>query len=68
MAALNQGQVLSEALRRASAAGALACTRLGAQSSIPTAAEIDAFLASQSAEPDIAELNALATYCGLASP
>ena len=35
-----------EALRRACAAGALAATRFGAQPSLPTAAEIDAILAS----------------------
>ena len=35
-----------EALRRACAAGALAATRLGAQPSLPTAAELDAILAA----------------------
>jgi ribokinase len=34
----------TEALRRACAAGALAASRLGAQSSLPTAAEVDALL------------------------
>ena len=34
----------ARALRMASAAAALACTRPGAQSSIPTAAEVQAFL------------------------
>ncbi len=67
VAALSQGQGLPAALRRASAAGALCCTKLGAQSSIPSAAELDAFLAERSAEGDLAELTALATYCGLAS-
>ena len=47
VAALSQGQALPAALQRASAAGALACTRPGAQSSIPTQAEIDSFLAQQ---------------------
>lgn len=47
VAALSQGQNLPQALRLASAAGALACTRLGAQSSIPTQAEVAAFLATQ---------------------
>ena len=47
VAALSQGQPLAQALQRASAASALACTRLGAQSSIPTAAEVDAFLTLQ---------------------
>ena len=32
------------ALRRAAAAGALATTRVGASSSIPTAAEVDSYL------------------------
>ncbi|MCK6447362.1 MAG: ribokinase [Planctomycetes bacterium] len=39
------GAELAAALRRASAAGALACTRAGAQPSLPTRAELDAFLA-----------------------
>lgn len=43
-AALSQGRTLAEALRRASAAAALACTRPGAQSSIPTHAELETFL------------------------
>ena len=44
VAALSRGAVLHDALRRASAAGAIACTRAGAQASIPTEAEVDAFL------------------------
>lgn len=44
VAALSQGCGWPEALRTASAAGALACTRLGAQSSIPTRAEVLDFL------------------------
>lgn len=51
VAALSQGQTLPAALQRASAAGALACTRPGAQSSIPTRAEIDSFLAQQTPRP-----------------
>ena len=47
VAALSQGRNLHQALRLARAAGALACTELGAQSSIPTRAEVDAFLAEQ---------------------
>jgi ribokinase len=46
-AALSQGLEMPAALRRASAAAALACTRLGAQSSIPTRLEVDAFLRAQ---------------------
>lgn len=38
---------LQEALRQANAAGALACTRHGAQESIPTHAEVQVFLQSQ---------------------
>ena len=48
VAALSEGSALAPALRRASAAAALACTRLGAQASIPSRAEVDAFLTSQS--------------------
>jgi ribokinase len=44
-AALDLGHALGMALRRASVAAGLACTRLGAQTSQPTAAEIDARLA-----------------------
>jgi ribokinase len=44
VASLSQGIALPDALRRANAAGALACTKAGAQSSIPTRAEIDGFL------------------------
>jgi ribokinase len=46
VAALSQGTALPQALRQASAAAALACTRVGAQASIPTRAEVDAFLES----------------------
>jgi ribokinase len=41
--ALAERRPLPEALRFASAAAALACTKLGAQPSIPTRAEVDAF-------------------------
>jgi ribokinase len=41
---LLEGRPRDEALRRACAAGALAASRLGAQSSLPTAAEVDALL------------------------
>ena len=44
VAGLSRQLGMSEAMRRANAAGALTCTRLGAQSSIPTRAELDAFL------------------------
>lgn len=64
-AALSRQEPLAAALRQASAAGALACTRLGAQSSIPTQAEVNAFLQMQ---PDASEhrLAALQQYCGIA--
>jgi ribokinase len=42
---LLEGRTLTGALRRACAAGALATSRLGAQSSLPTADEVDAILA-----------------------
>ena len=45
VAALSQGEAMPDALRRASAAAALACTSLGAQSSIPTAQAVAALLA-----------------------
>ena len=61
IAALSQGHPLPMALQRASAAAALACTRLGAQTSVPTAAELDAFLDTHQALPD----DDLARYCGL---
>jgi len=45
VAALARGEELTQALRQASAAGALTCTQPGAQSSIPTQAEVNRFLA-----------------------
>ena len=44
-AALDQGMGLPEALRRASVAAGLACTRIGAQTSQPGRAAIEAGLA-----------------------
>ena len=44
VAALSQGQTVAQAMRRACAAGALACMKPGAQSSIPTQSELDSFL------------------------
>lgn len=46
VASLSQGLHLAGALRRANAAGALACTKHGAQSSIPTRVELESFLRS----------------------
>lgn len=45
VASLSGGHTLPQAMRRANAAAAIACTRLGAQASIPTLEEVDAFLA-----------------------
>jgi ribokinase len=49
VAALDRGAGLPAALREASAAAAIACTRIGAQASIPTRAEVDRFLAARPA-------------------
>jgi len=46
VAALSEGATLPEAVRVASAAAAIACTRLGAQPSIPTRDDVLAFLRS----------------------
>jgi ribokinase len=64
VATLSQGADMAAALRLASAASALTCTRLGAQSSIPHAAEVQSFLAQQGlASPET--LATLAHFCGL---
>ena len=42
--ALNEGKLLEEAVQFAGAASAISVTRMGAQPSIPTRAEIDEFL------------------------
>jgi len=47
--AMAVGATLDEAVRRASAAGALAAMRMGAQPSLPTQAEWEAFIAAQAA-------------------
>jgi ribokinase len=46
--ALSEGQPLNQALRFASAAGALAVTQAGAEPSIPTRQKIESFLAEHS--------------------
>ena len=61
---LGRGETLARAVRTASAAAALACTASGAQSSIPTAMEVEAFL-SQQPVVDQSQINALRGYCGL---
>ncbi len=64
VAALSQGLNVHQALPLACAAGALACTRPGAQSSIPLATEVAAFLAQQP-PPSAGAIDALRTFCGL---
>ncbi|HSO44896.1 MAG TPA: ribokinase [Rhodoferax sp.] len=64
VAHLGRGEALVQAMRTASAAAALACTASGAQSSIPTALEVDAFMRQQPA-PDEQDIDALRSYCGL---
>jgi len=64
VAALSQGRGMAAALRYASAASALCCTRPGAQSSIPMASEVADFLELQSA-PHHRTTDALQTYCGM---
>jgi ribokinase len=57
---------LPQSLRRASAAAALATTRVGAQSSIPTSDEVDALLRTHD-DGRHGALDDLAAYCGLSS-
>lgn len=64
VAALSQGKDLPAALRFASASSALACTRWGAQSSIPDTAEVQALL-DLSPISDPASESALRSFCGL---
>jgi ribokinase len=64
-AALSQGQRLQNALLYASAAAALACTQLGAQSSIPVAHEVAALLQQQPDTNNPAALAALRALCSL---
>lgn len=69
IAQLCDGQAMPQALQFAGAAAALCCTKLGAQSSVPQASEVRAFLAEHTA-PDAMASNtneALQNYChGLA--
>lgn len=64
VAQLGQGQTLAQAMRTASAAAALACTTSGAQSSIPTATQVENFL-NQQPVLDPSQIDALRLYCGL---
>jgi len=64
-AALSLGHPMADALQYASACGALACTKLGAQSSIPEAAEVAHLVRTQ---PDVNtpdRLSALRALCGI---
>jgi len=61
VAGIASGLAPERALRRACAAAALACTRYGAQTSVPTRGEIDALLASD--DPYEPAREALAAYC-----
>ena len=63
-ASLSMNLGMPEALKHACAAGALACTRAGAQQSIPTKAEVQAFLrAAPTAHEE--QQAALRRFCGL---
>jgi ribokinase len=64
VAHLSRGETLGQALRKASAAAALACTAGGAQSSIPTAHAVDTFLRQQPMSGE-QQIDALSRYCGL---
>lgn len=64
-ASLAQGDPWPLALRRASAAAALACTRLGAQASIPDVAEVDTLLQRAEGSEAAAARVALARCFGL---
>ncbi len=67
VAALSQGQGLPQALCLASAAGALACTQAGAQTSIPSQAEVAAFTSAQPRAPE-SQVARLRMYCGFDAP
>ena len=63
-ASLSANHSMQDALTRACAAGALACTRAGAQQSIPTHADVHAFLQRQPTATQ-EKCSALHSYCGL---
>jgi len=62
IAQLAAGQAMAQALPFASAAAALCCTQTGAQSSVPQASEVSAFLAERSAIDAQAQQD-LQIYC-----
>jgi len=63
VAALADHEPMADALLAATAASALACTRLGAQSSIPNRVEVLALLADPARVPDVDAHAALAAAC-----
>jgi len=63
VATLSQGYTLQQALQQANAAGALACTKAGAQSSIPDCLEVESLL-EHSPPPENAQIEDLRRYCG----
>jgi ribokinase len=63
VAALHQKQSLETALQRANAAGALACTNRGAQTSIPSRADVELFLKDYEPDDETQD-EALKQYCG----
>ncbi len=63
VAALSRHCDMEQSLLEANAAGALACTKLGAQTSIPTFSEVEEFLQSSSL-PAVTENKDLRRYCG----
>ncbi len=65
IARLAQAEPLQQALLAASAASAMACTRLGAQSSIPDHADVQTLLADASRLPGADAHAALAAWCAL---
>ena len=65
VAALAGQHSMGHALRQASAAAALACTQMGAQSSVPHAADVVAFLIQATRTDEAAALQALRQFAGL---
>lgn len=66
VAGLASRMPMEEAMRRACAASALACTRLGAQASVPARNEVDALLARGDRAMTVSR-DELASYCGQTS-